>query len=432
MVIFWRNGSLFLKSMLTVFKNKTEVFLIVKNFGLLSITKVITLLLPIAIYPFIIDGLGLDSFGNLLLFQSSISFLMIFIGFAFNLSSTKEISLCESRGINISDIVISTFFAKLCISILVLLIYACFFTYIPDNIQPFYLLGYIYIVGELFSCQWFFHGTNRVKELTVITFVVKLVMTIIMFYCLKIGVVALTVGLLYSIEFAIISIICFILLCNSVDFNNYNLKCLMAKSFLVLKNSFSLFSVIFVTSLKDKFNLIVVGAILGPSLVVVFDISLKIITILSLPSSMLSTAAFPVTSRNNSPLLLIKILISSISITTFCYAIFCFSFEAISFLFEGLDSTYFFYIKLIALSSIFLSASVVLANNYLASNSYNKALLQSVLCTTAFYAFSVYLLYIGVFERNVLNLILILLSTYIFELSIRMLYCYLCKKSEIQ
>lgn len=66
---------------------------LIRNFSYLSLLQVFNLILPLIVYPYLIRVLGKETYGLVVFAQSLVFYLVILVGFGFNISATKEVSI---------------------------------------------------------------------------------------------------------------------------------------------------------------------------------------------------------------------------------------------------------------------------------------------------------------------------------------------------
>lgn len=405
---------------------KNDIINIFKTTGFLTIIKLATVCTPLFLYPLVIASVGKTEFGEVLVFQSIIMFFLMFISFGFNLSATKYLSEIEDND-KINILFSDVFWSKVLITIFVIILYYITNEFWGRYTKSFFGYGFFYFFGEMLYCQWFFHGRGIVKKLTYIVFITKIFTVTSVIVVNKLNDVSgQYIALIFSLEY-------FFLGCASFLYAKYNYKLKIHKIDLKtvrdkIREAQHLFSVIFITSLKDRFNLIIVAHFFNPTAVVVVDFAMKIVTILSLPSSILSQAAYPTNSKRKDKSLFLKILLIGGGVTLVGYVVFFLVFDYVNehaFKFDAYNVSS---IMIMAISSGFLSISSMIATNGLAAMGHNKELLINVVLTTTFYFASLLIFWIINDFNNLRYYLLVILFTYIFEMVSRII---LAKKKRL-
>ncbi|PSU37509.1 hypothetical protein CTM97_20485, partial [Photobacterium phosphoreum] len=177
---------------------------------------------------------------------------------------------------------------------------------------------------------------------------------------------------------------------------------------------------VFITALKDRFNLVIVSILFSPAIVVVIDLSLKFLNILSLPSALLSMASFSSSSKNRDKIFFYNLLLMSFTITLVGYILFFFLLPFANDILFHFNTDFYNYIYIITFSALFLSISCVLANNAFISTGNDRVLLYNVAFTTGFYFIALFCFYLSPFKSNLMGLVTVISLTYLFEMVLRL------------
>jgi PST family polysaccharide transporter len=73
--------------------NKEDFKTILNNFFSLTLLKVLTYILPLITFPYLIRVLGVEKFGLIMFAQATMYYFEIVVDFGFNLSATREVAL---------------------------------------------------------------------------------------------------------------------------------------------------------------------------------------------------------------------------------------------------------------------------------------------------------------------------------------------------
>jgi len=93
----------------------------IRNFSYLSILKVVTLVVPLITYPYLLQVLGSKNYGLVVWVWSISNFFIVFVNFGFDLNITKYISIHKRNKTKVSEIVSTTISAKLFLFMMALL-----------------------------------------------------------------------------------------------------------------------------------------------------------------------------------------------------------------------------------------------------------------------------------------------------------------------
>ncbi len=156
---------------------------LLSNFFSLSVLQGLNMILPLIVLPYLVRILGVDKFGLISFVLANIMFFDILIGFGFNLSATREISLNRDNAAKVSEIFSSVFIMQiifLLISFVILSAMVIFLDSVRENMQLYYVTFGI-IVGNVMFPIWFFQGMEQMKYITYINLIAKTFFTVLIF-----------------------------------------------------------------------------------------------------------------------------------------------------------------------------------------------------------------------------------------------------------
>ena len=143
---------------------------VVENYFLMTSLQVVGSFIGLLVFPYVIRALGAEAYGLFVFANSVAAYFIIFISFGFTTPALKAISQ-NADNLEIKNDVVSTIFtAKVYISLVVMLIYACLLFFVPffrQNIFLF-LICFSLIIPEIFFPQWYFQGIQKMRIVTYI------------------------------------------------------------------------------------------------------------------------------------------------------------------------------------------------------------------------------------------------------------------------
>ena len=242
---------------------------ILSNFFSLTVLQAANYILPLLILPFLVRVLGVEKFGLVMFAQSMAAFLMIAVDFGFEISGTREISISRSDKERVSQIFSSIIAIKL---FLILMWFSVLFLVVEltprfSEDAIVYYLSFGMVVGHAIFPVWFFQGIEKMKFVTLINMLAKIIFTLLIFIVIRsesdyylvpafnsIGyIVAGVLGLLISLKHTKVS---------KPEFG-------MIKR--LMKDSFSLFLGKFATNLFTTCNVLILGLFAGNAVVGVYS-----------------------------------------------------------------------------------------------------------------------------------------------------------------
>jgi PST family polysaccharide transporter len=163
--------------------NKEDFKTILNNFFSLTLLKVLTYILPLITFPYLIRVLGVEKFGLIMFAQATMYYFEIVVDFGFNLSATREVALNAKKVNKLNEIISAVFSIKcflLIISFLILFIVLSIFDRFTDDYLIYYY-SFLKVIAITFFPVWFFQGIEKMKYVTCINIISKSIYTILIF-----------------------------------------------------------------------------------------------------------------------------------------------------------------------------------------------------------------------------------------------------------
>lgn len=156
---------------------------VVENILSLSVLNVINYVFPIVIIPYLIYTLGAEKYGIYAFVFSIYQYLLLIVNYGFMFSATKLVSIHRNELEKVSKIFWSVLAVRLLLSfscsVLVLLSVA--FIDIIQNEKSIYLYGIGLLFGTALTPLFLFQGLEKMKYVTIINAIPKLLLTILIF-----------------------------------------------------------------------------------------------------------------------------------------------------------------------------------------------------------------------------------------------------------
>ena len=138
---------------------------VLHNAALLSGLQTVTYLLPIVILPYLFQIIGPERFGLISFAQAFVQYFVILTDYGFNITATKEISLCQNEHVQVCKVFSSVMTVKIILAILSLLILGAIVHFVPkfQNDWMVYMFSFGVVAGNTLFPVWFFQGTEKMK-----------------------------------------------------------------------------------------------------------------------------------------------------------------------------------------------------------------------------------------------------------------------------
>lgn len=368
-------------SFLKLENNKTAKTLFA-NFTYLSILEIIGLLLPLISYPYVIRTVGADNYGVVVFCQAIIAYVVIIINFGYNVSATRKISENRTNVFKIREIYSSIVYQKLLI-FAICLVSGLFVLIFLKYDYSVILLGFIGLcIQEVFFPTWLFQGLERMKFITIITFVAKCSCLILIFLFVHDKKDYACIPVLYSIGGFFTSVLSVIILKKKFDIYFVKVsKYRMKEDFL---ESLPFFTSRLSAIVMERGNVLVIGTFFSYDMVAIYDLCAKIVSILKTPFSLVAQVIYPNVAKSKNMLLVKKSIKIVLLFGAFvCLFVYIFAPNIILLLSDtsmlgavSILKIMVLYVPIVGISYLF-GASVLVVKGY--SREYNLSVVYSVL-----------------------------------------------------
>jgi PST family polysaccharide transporter len=167
--------------------NTSEKKRLLENYFSLLFLQGANFILPLLTLPYLVRVLGTEKFGLVMFAQAFIVFFNIVVDFGFNLSATREISIHRDDHKKVIEIFSSVMSIKLFLmffSLIILTILVFSFEKLSNHWEV-YFLTFGTVVGQVLFPIWFFQGMERMKYITYLNIVAKIIFTVAIFVFVK-------------------------------------------------------------------------------------------------------------------------------------------------------------------------------------------------------------------------------------------------------
>lgn len=160
---------------------------LIENLTSLFVLQGANYLLPLITLPYLLRTLGPEKYGLIIFSQAIIQYFIMVTEYGFNLSATREISINRQDKKKVSEIFSTVFVIKfilmiLSLFVLTLIIYS-FDRFRSDALVYYATFGMV--IGNVLFPVWYFQGIEKMKFITVLNLISKVVYTILLFLLVK-------------------------------------------------------------------------------------------------------------------------------------------------------------------------------------------------------------------------------------------------------
>lgn len=160
---------------------------VMHNVTSLSTLQAITYFLPVIILPYLFRVIGPEKFGLIAFAQAFVQYFMLLTDYGFNISATKEISLCRQEHAKVSKAFSEVMTVKIALAALSLLMLGIIVYFIPrfKNDWMVYVFSFGAVVGNTLFPVWFFQGTEKMKHIADLNIIGGIVYACFIFYFVR-------------------------------------------------------------------------------------------------------------------------------------------------------------------------------------------------------------------------------------------------------
>ena len=409
-----------MKRIIELIKSQKQI---IENFSYLGLAQLFNMLAPFIILPYLISVLGIENYGKVVLVQTAAYYFIIIIRFGLNLVGARNIAENEDNKEEKNKIFSIIFYLK---SIFIILIYLSLFLFtqlfnVDKDLFIFYSFGVLIALNELLFPQWFFQGIQKLKYVTIISLVIKIIFTSLIFLIIKNEnqyiYVPLIIGL-GNISGGLLSL--------KIVFFNEKIKLVkvnFSEMKIVIKDSIPLFLSSVIISIKDKSNVIFINLILGASAVSIYEIGIKFMNLVLMPIDIINSSIYPKMSKEKNIKYLIKIMRFTFLLTLLIIIIAFFLITPFLNIYSPQLLEAVNIIRILLIAPLIFSLSLPLSINGLIIFNKNKYLLVGMILTVSFYFTLLSIFYVLGKLNNVIDFAIITVLVYLFELAYRYIVC---------
>lgn len=414
-----------LRDVINLYKRYKVIF---DNIFFVGLIQVFGFIAPLITYPYLVKVLGMELYGVVLTAQMVVSFATMIIDFGSNGVCAKDIAIHRGDKKKHSEILSAVLSMRLKLWLLCFGVYLLVVWWVPAYHDHFLLfaLSYFFTMNELLFPQFYFQGVEKMKIVALLGILIKLVFICLIFLVIKDKSHYLLVPVLYAVGYALAGGISLYIIFKKDGLTFYQTT--LKQQFTYLKECFPILSTNLICIIKDKINYLLVGMNAGMGNVVIFDLGLKINSIINQPVSIFNTVMLPRFARNRSTRKLNRVLFLS---TLICLAIVIVTnifMEEITFFFLHREIDL-IPLRLFTIMPLFFTPSVMISANFYIGFGFNRYMLYSILFTTSIYLLLLVGVWITGYITSLYCFVFLSLFSYIAEFLFRLItYIHLSKK----
>ncbi|AND64622.1 hypothetical protein AX766_09425 [Flavobacterium covae] len=197
-----------------VIKNKLDadfkdLFL---NYFFLITVNIANLIIPLLQYPFLIDKLGLQNFGNIMFSLSFITYFSVVLDYGFNFYAVRELVIVKEKKDQVNRIFSDITYARMLLLLISVSVFLIIVFLVPSFEKDLYLhtLTFLSVIPNLFLPQWLYQGFDKLRIYSILMLFARVMALLIVLYQVKCPNDLLLIPVINFCCFAFVSILSFL------------------------------------------------------------------------------------------------------------------------------------------------------------------------------------------------------------------------------
>lgn len=355
-----------------ILKNE-EGRVITTNFSYLFLLQIASYLFPLVTMPYLARVIGAEGFGHIAIASAVIMWIQTISDWGFNYTATRDVAKNREDKDMVSHILSNVIWAKfilLFLSFVILLLLIYFVPIFRENYLVI-LITFLMVPGHILFPDWFFQALERMKYITILNLLSKLLFTIAIFVFIKEKTDYIYQPLFVSLGFILSGIISLYYIFVKWEYKFYKPE--LKSIFITIKGSTNVFINNIAPNLYNSFSVVLLGIYSTSIQNGIYDAGKKFTTIIYNFMNIFTRVFFPYFSRKSQGYKVYAI--SSILLSVFLVALIIILAPFLINIFFGsefADSV--IILRITAVSLIFLMIDSVFGINFLLVKGYDKIL----------------------------------------------------------
>lgn len=378
-------------------KGSKDSKVLVQNFAYLSLLQVAGYLFPLITMPYLARVIGVDGFGKIAFASAVMIWIQTIADWGFNFTATRDVAQNRDNTQKVSEIFSNVLWARcslMLLSFLFLMLLIAIFPKFRTNIDIL-LISFLMIPGHILFPDWFFQAMERMKYITILNLISKLLFTIAVFIFIREKDDYILQPLLTSLGFVVSGIIAFYYILVKWNVKLYKPSILGIAA--TIRKSTDVFLNNLMPNLYNSFSTVLLGVFGGDIANGKLDAGAKFVNIAQQFMSVLSRTFFPFLSRKLDKHYVYARLNIALSLLI-SLALFLFAPLIINWFFTPEFSDSIIVLRIMSISIFFLALSNIYGTNYMIIAGYERQLRNITAITSVIgFALSFPLIYFGGF-----------------------------------
>lgn len=370
------------KRVKSILKNSKDGKVLISNFTYLTLLQIAGYVFPLLTMPYLAMVIGPRGFGKIAFASAIIIWVQTVADWGFNFSATRDVAKNRDDLDKVSEIFSNVFWSRCALMMLSLIVLIILIISIPSFREDadVILVTFLLIPGHIMFPDWFFQAVERMKYITYLNILSKLIFTIAVFVFIVEDDDYILQPLFNSLGFCICGIIAMYII-----LRKWHVKLLkpnLTKICITIKGSTDVFINEIAPNLYNSLSVVMLSMFSGSISTGIYDAGKKINTIVYQLLLIVARVFFPFLNRKPDKHA-IYARISLLIAICFAVSIFLLAPYLIRFLFNSDFEDSIIVLRITSISLIFTSLSSIYGTNYLLVHRKDRLLRNITLIASA-------------------------------------------------
>lgn len=286
------------------------------NFMWLSLLQVAGYVFPLITMPYLARVIGVEGFGKIAFAMAVMVWIQTIADWGFNLTATRDVAQNRDDANKVSEIFSNVLWARcllMGLSFVVLLLLIVAIPTFRENWEVL-LVSFLIIPGHILFLDWFFQAVEKMKYITVLNVLTKLIFTLTIFVFIKEPGDYILQPLLSALGFAVSGVIALYIILRRWGYKLYAPK--FGTIIETIKSSTDIFINNLAPNLYNSLSVVLLGIFSGGIANGIYDGANKFINIVCNILNALTRAFFPFLARKKEHFSMYVKIVLSIAVVT--------------------------------------------------------------------------------------------------------------------
>lgn len=286
------------------------------NFMWLSLLQVAGYVFPLITMPYLARVIGVEGFGKIAFAMAVMVWIQTIADWGFNLTATRDVAQNRDDTNKVSEIFSNVLWARcllMGLSFVVLLLLIVAIPTFHENWEVL-LVSFLIIPGHILFPDWFFQAVEKMKYITVLNVLTKLIFTLAIFVFIKEPGDYILQPLLSALGFAVSGVIALYIILRRWGYKLYAPK--FGTIIETIKSSTDIFINNLAPNLYNSLSVVLLGIFSGGIANGIYDGANKFINIVCNILNALTRAFFPFLARKKEHFSMYVKIVLSIAVVT--------------------------------------------------------------------------------------------------------------------